>query len=169
MRKWVLFLPLIVFIGLGIVLYKQLGANPKYMPSALIGKPVPDFTLVTLQADKVLDQSSLPKSAYLLNFWATWCPTCEEEHAYLNQLANQGIPIVGIDYKDDQKKAQQWLSIKSNPYQLVLMDELGKFGVDMGVTGAPETFIVNSKGIIVYRYQGAMDDVVWQKIKGYLQ
>ncbi|MGB5997575.1 MAG: DsbE family thiol:disulfide interchange protein [Marinomonas sp.] len=169
MRKLLVFLPFIVFIGLGSVLYKQLGTNPEYMPSALIGKPVPDFRLVSLQTDTVQDQTSLPKQAYLLNFWATWCPTCEMEHAYLRTLAKQGIPIVGIDYKDGKHKAQQWLATKGNPYQWVLTDELGKFGVDMGVTGAPETFVVNSKGIIVYRYQGALDDRVWQEMKGYLK
>jgi len=169
MRKLALFLPLLIFVGLVMAMYKQLGVNPEYMPSALIGKPVPNFTLVSLQTNKVLDPSVLPKRAYLLNFWATWCPTCEMEHAYLTKLAKQGILIVGVDYKDDQAKAQQWLVTKSNPYQTVLMDELGKFGVDMGVTGAPETFVVNSDGIIVYRYQGAMSELVWQKMKGYLK
>lgn len=169
MRKLLWFLPFFVFLGLGVVLYKQLGTNPEYMPSALIGKPVPDFTLVSLATNSVEDQSALPKQAYLLNFWATWCPTCEMEHAYLRELAQQGVSIVGIDYKDDSNKAQQWLATKGNPYQLVVTDELGKFGLDMGVTGAPETFVVNSKGIIVYRHQGDLNSTVWQEMKGYLK
>lgn len=169
MRKVLFFLPLLLFMSLGLMFYKQLGSNPEYMPSALVGQSVPSFQLTSLQSGLTLDTSSLPKQSYLINFWATWCPSCDIEYPFLMTLAKQGVPIVGIDYKDNKTKATQWLKDKGNPYHSVLMDTEGKFGIDMGVTGAPETFVVNSQGVIVYRYQGVMDDAVWSRIKGYLK
>ncbi|SBS32833.1 Thiol:disulfide interchange protein DsbE [Marinomonas spartinae] len=169
MRKVIFFIPLVVFIALGIVFYLQLGKNPEYMPSALVGKPVPAIHLVSLDTDQVVTNVELPKGPYLINFWGTWCPTCAIEHPYLMRLAKKGVPIIGIDYKDGKASAEQWLRNKGNPYKMVLLDELGNFGVNMGVTGAPETFVVNSKGIIVYRHQGALDEAVWKSIQGYMQ
>jgi cytochrome c biogenesis protein CcmG/thiol:disulfide interchange protein DsbE len=87
----------------------------------------------------------------------------------LVELADQGIPILGIDYKDDKSRAEQWLVQKGNPYESVLMDEMGHFGVDMGVTGAPETFVVDGSGVIVYRHQGVINAENWPVIKGYLK
>lgn len=169
MRKLLFFIPLIVVLIMGVVFYKQLGKNPEYMPSALINKPLPTVNLVALKTDKIITNAGLPRGPYLINFWGTWCPSCSIEHPYLMTLANKGVPIIGIDYKDEKAKAEQWLQDKGNPYQMVLLDEMGNFGIDMGVTGAPETFVVNSKGVIVYRHQGVLDAAVWTKIKGYMQ
>ncbi|NLQ16571.1 DsbE family thiol:disulfide interchange protein [Marinomonas sp. M1K-6] len=169
MRKIVLFIPLVVFLLLGSLLYFQLGKDTQYMPSALVGKKLPDFALVSLQNDQVYTQSDLPKTAYLVNFWGTWCPACHLEHPFLMQLAKSGVPIVGINYKDQQALAVQWLAQKGDPYQWVLMDERGHFGVDMGVTGAPETFVVDSAGVVVYRLQGVISAENWPSIKGYMK
>jgi cytochrome c biogenesis protein CcmG/thiol:disulfide interchange protein DsbE len=85
------------------------------------------------------------------------------------ELANSGVPIVGIDYKDEKVLAEQWLEQKGNPYQDILMDEIGNFGVDMGVTGAPETFVVDRSGVVVYRHQGVINAENWPEIKGYMK
>ena len=169
MRKFLLFVPFVLFLVLGVVLYLQLGKDTQYMPSALIGKLLPEFTLVSLQDDQVYTKDDLPKGAYLINFWGTWCPACHVEHPFLMELAESGVPIIGIDYKDQKAPAEQWLEQKGNPYQLVLMDELGNFGVDMGVTGAPETFVVDSSGVVVYRHQGVLNADNWPELKEYMK
>ncbi|GAB3481052.1 DsbE family thiol:disulfide interchange protein [Marinomonas epiphytica] len=168
MAKFMRFVPISVFILVALVLGAQLIQGPSTMTSALIGKPVPSFSLLTLHEQTTYTKSELPKGAYLINFWGTWCPACHIEHPFLMELAEQGVAIIGIDYKDQPKAAQQWLEQKGNPYQVTLMDELGHFGLDMGVTGAPETFVVDANGIIVYRHQGELNLANWQTIKGYL-
>lgn len=169
MRKLLFFMPLAVFLVLGVVFYLQLGKDAQYMPSALVGKKVPDFTLVSLKDDQIYTHQDLPNTPYLINFWGTWCPACHVEHPFLMALANSGVPIIGIDYKDEKAPAEQWLEQKGNPYQVILMDEIGNFGVDMGVTGAPETFVVDRSGVVVYRHQGVINAENWPEIKGYMK
>lgn len=169
MKKLLFFIPLIAFIALGVVFYQQLGKDTEYMPSALVGQPIPEFKLVDMASDSVVSNGAMPDEPYLLNFWATWCPSCSAEHAYLGELAEQGVNIVGIDYKDETPAAKQWLAERGNPYSLVLLDEMGKFGVDMGITGAPETFVVSATGEILYRHQGVVNEEVWQTLKEYMQ
>jgi cytochrome c biogenesis protein CcmG/thiol:disulfide interchange protein DsbE len=169
MRKILLFIPLVLFLVLGAIFYLQLGKNTQYMPSALVGQKVPDFTLVSLETDQLVMQEDLPDSPYLINFWGTWCPACHLEHPFLIELADEGVIIIGIDYKDEKNLAQQWLAQKGNPYANVMMDEIGHFGVDMGVTGAPETFVVDRSGVIVYRHQGVINAQNWPVIKGHLK
>lgn len=169
MRKLLFFIPLVVFLTLGVVFYSQLGKDTQYMPSALVGKKVPEFTLVSLQDDQAYTHKDLPNTPYLINFWGTWCPACHVEHPFLMELANSGVPIIGIDYKDQKDLAVQWLEQKGNPYQAILMDEIGNFGVDMGVTGAPETFVVDRSGVVVYRHQGVINAENWPEIKGYMK
>lgn len=169
MRKTLFFIPFVFFLVLGAIFYLQLGKNTQYMPSALVGQKIPDFKLVSLTTDQLVTQNDLPNRPYLINFWGTWCPACHLEHPFLLELADLGIPILGIDYKDDKSRAEQWLVQKGNPYESVLMDEMGHFGVDMGVTGAPETFVVDGSGVIVYRHQGVINAENWPVIKGYLK
>lgn len=169
MKKIALFLPFLVFALLAGVFFSQLGKDTQYMPSALIGKPLPEFSLVELSSNKVMTKSDLGEGAFLINFWGTWCPACSFEHDYLMKLASEGINIVGIDYKDETQEAIKWLDEKGDPYSYVLLDELGNFGIDMGVTGAPETFVVNAKGHITYRHQGIVNEEVWQIMKEYLR
>ena len=167
------FLPLIIFFLLIVAFFVQLqrnaqGDDPKALESALIGKPVPTKTLVDLfDENKVYGNEIFQQGKpILLNVWATWCPTCYAEHQYLNELAAQGIAIIGLDYKDKTDKAIKWLKDLKNPYQVVLKDEKGAFGLDLGVYGAPETFIVDGKGIINYRHTGDVNANVWeQKLK----
>lgn len=165
-----LYLPLIIFLALVAAFWVQLqrnaqGDDPKALESALVGKPVPAKTLQDLlAADKSYDESLFKQGKpLLLNVWATWCPTCYAEHQYLNQLAKQGVPIIGLDYKDSSAKAVKWLNDLGNPYQVVLKDEKGSFALDLGVYGAPETFIVDGNGVIHYRYAGDVNEKVWQE------
>ncbi|WP_281704026.1 DsbE family thiol:disulfide interchange protein [Aggregatibacter kilianii] len=164
-----LYLPLIIFLALVAAFLLQLqrnaqGDDPKTLESALVGKPVPAKTLPDLLSTKTFDESLFKQGKpLLLNVWATWCPTCYAEHQYLNHLAKQGVPIIGLDYKDNSEKAVKWLHDLGNPYQVVLKDEKGSFALDLGVYGAPETFIVDGKGVIHYRYAGDVNERVWQE------
>ena len=166
MRKLLLFIPLIAFIGLGFFLYKGLYMDPRKLPSALIDRPMPAFELPSLtQLDRNLTQEDLKGDIALVNVWATWCPTCKEEHQYLNELARQGVVIYGINYKDDPVKADQWLKRYLNPYRVVVLDQEGRLGLDLGVYGAPETYIVDKNGTIRYRHVGAVDSKVWSELQ----
>lgn len=164
-----LYLPLIVFLLLIIAFFVQLqrnsqGDDPKALESALIGKPIPAKPLTDLFDAKQHDDSLFKQGKPLLvNVWATWCPTCYAEHQYLNELKQQGIGIIGINYKDNSAKALKWLKDLGNPYQTVIKDEKGAFGLDLGVYGAPETFIVDGNGIIHYRHAGDVNPRVWQE------
>ncbi|MBV4365625.1 DsbE family thiol:disulfide interchange protein [Erwinia sp. BNK-24-b] len=166
--KKTLYIPLVLFLLLAAALMWQLtrnanGDDPSRLESALVGKPVPVFKLESLDhPGKMYDQSVLRDGKpILLNVWATWCPTCHAEHQYLNTLAEQGIRVVGLNYKDDRAKAIGWLNSLGNPYALSLYDGDGMLGLDLGVYGAPETFLIDGKGIIRYRHAGDMNDRVW--------
>lgn len=165
MERLKLFLPLIIFIILGSIFYIMLSDDydPKSLPSALLGKTVPAFELLNLHNETMLTEKDLPKQAYLLNVWATWCITCRVEHPFLNKLKSEGIIIVGLDYKDDKTKAQQWLKDLHDPYAMVLFDKAGSMGLNLGVYGAPETFLVDAKGVIHYKHVGVVNEKVWAK------
>lgn len=170
MTRKVLFIPLGLFLLLAAVLLWQLARNaqgddPTDLESALVGKPVPVFRLESLESPgTIYDQSVLTDGKpMLLNVWATWCPTCRAEHQYLNTLKAQGIRVVGMNYKDDSSKAIRWLNELGNPYALSLFDGNGMLGLDLGVYGAPETFLIDGKGIIRYRHAGDLNDSVWQQ------
>ncbi len=169
MQRLKLFIPLIVFVVLALlflVVQKRIGDgsyDPQALPSALLDKPLPAFGLPDLLTGQQVAADVIRGEVALVNVWATWCPTCHYEHPFLNQLAAQGIVIVGVDYKDEPDKAKQWLADKGNPYRAVVDDRDGRFGLDLGVTGAPETYVVDHRGIVRFRYQGALDERVWSK------
>lgn len=141
------------------------GDDPKKLESVLIGKSVPNFRLQAVKSSEEFVDQNIVKtgSPRLLNVWATWCPTCYAEHEYLTILAEQGVEIVGIDYKDDRTKAIKFLEHYGNPYQAVVFDPKGSLGLDLGVYGAPETFIIDGNGIIHYRHAGDVNASVWEK------
>lgn len=167
MARIKLFIPLIIFALLAALFFpvmKQLERgeyDPQALPSALVGQQMPAFSLPNLGDTAVVTDKDLLGEVYLLNVWATWCMTCRVEHPHLNALAEQGVKIVGLDYKDDTAKAQAWLKKLGNPYTVVIFDEDGKLGLDLGVYGAPETYLVDKQGKIHYKHVGMVDDKVW--------
>jgi len=154
-------LPLLVFFALAGLLFSSLGNDPRLLPSAKIGKTLPDFTLPSLYGDETLTAESISGEVFLLNIWATWCPSCRVEHPVLNELAQEGVNIYGLNYKDDAKGALSYLNQLGNPYKIVIRDDSGDFGLDLGVYGAPETYIVDANNRIVYRHVGVVTKENW--------
>lgn len=170
MKRNFLFIPLAIFLVMVIAFMVQLvrnanGDDPTRLESALIGKPVPVFKLESLDIPgKMFEQSALRDGKpMLINVWATWCPSCRQEHEFMNTLASRGIRIVGLNYKDERSKAIVWLQKLGNPYSLSLYDNNGMLGLDLGVYGAPETFIIDGDGIIRYRHAGEVNEYVWKE------
>jgi cytochrome c biogenesis protein CcmG/thiol:disulfide interchange protein DsbE len=168
MARWLLFIPLILFIGLGIFLYQGLSIDPTELPSALINKPFPDFKISDLkQPDKLLTKADFVGKPALINVWATWCPSCREEHQQLLKMAQEHkIDIIGLNYKDERDLALQWLQTLGDPYRFVIYDKDGMLGLDLGVYGAPETYLLDAKGIVKYRHVGVVTEQDWQKLQG---
>ena len=163
MARLKLFLPLIIFAALAILFWRGLSLNPQEMPSALLNKPVPDFSLPKVAgAGAVVQRADFPAQPLLLNVWATWCIACRVEHPYLNKLAEQGVPIIGVNLKDDDAEAQKWLDKFHNPYLFSIADREGRLALDLGVFGAPETFLVDAEGTIRCKHVGVVDDRIWQ-------
>ncbi len=165
-------LPLGGFVILAGLLAWGLGQDPKLIPSPLIGKPVPKFRLPTLQdPQRTLDQSIFQGKVALLNVWATWCVSCRQEHAFLDRLARRGeVTLYALDYKDERPDALNWLRRLGNPYEEVLFDADGRVGIDWGVYGTPETFVVDREGIIRYKYVGPLDERSWaEKVEPVVQ
>ncbi|TDT39286.1 cytochrome c biogenesis protein CcmG/thiol:disulfide interchange protein DsbE [Halospina denitrificans] len=161
-RLW-LFLPLALAITLGMVLYFGLGQDPSKLDSALVGESVPDFQLPLLQTpEQQVGSEVFSGKVQLLNVWGTWCAACRVEHAQLNKLAEQGVPIVGLNYKDERPAALEWLEQRGNPYSTVIYDPEGSLGFDLGVYGAPETYLIDTEGVVRHRHVGVVDQEVWE-------
>lgn len=160
----ILSLPLAGFVVLLVVLISGLGKDPSLLPSALVNQPLPEFEAARLDDPSVkATPADLTGEIALLNVWATWCPTCRAEHEFLNSLKNRGIAIYGVNYKDERAKALDWLASLGNPYRFSINDSAGQLGIDLGVYGAPETFLLDRNGVIRYRHVGAVNERVWEK------
>ena len=169
MNRLMVWLPLGVFAILVGFFFKGLTLDPTEQPSALIGQPVPAFELPDLNTGQLLSRDMLPKEPFLLNVWASWCITCQVEHPYLTKLSEQ-MPVVGLNYKDTETAAKNWLQKLGDPYALQIFDPTGRLGLDLGVAGAPETFLVDANGVIQLRIQGEVNDRVFaQKIQPILE
>ena len=166
MPRFVLFLPLAIFIVLGFFLWRGLSLDPNALPSALINQPFPAFKLTSLeQPERILSNADFAGKPVLINVWATWCPSCREEHADLLAIARQNkLPLIGINYKDERPAAQQWLNQLGNPYLFNIFDDEGTLGLDLGVYGAPESYLVDAKGIVLYRHVGVITQKVWDEM-----
>jgi cytochrome c biogenesis protein CcmG/thiol:disulfide interchange protein DsbE len=158
MKKKILIFPIILFLLILLAFFYLLiiDRNPSELPSVLINKKVPEFEAKSLLENKnFISPDEFRNETTLVNFFATWCKPCFDEHRYLKKLSNEkGLTIIGINYKDDSKRAIKWLKKLSNPYSNVLLDPNARLGIDWGVYGLPETFIVNSNGVIKYRLVG---------------
>jgi len=154
MLKYIL--PLLLFIVMAIFLAMGLSLNPRDIPSPLINKAAPDFSLPILaEPEKTLSKNELLGKVWLLNVWASWCGSCRQEHPIFNQLAKKNlVTIIGLNYKDEAPNAKQWLSQLGNPYNVSIMDQEGRTGMDYGVYGVPETFVIDKKGVIRYKHTG---------------
>ena len=157
-------IPLVVFGVLVIFFGRGLLLDPQHLPSAKLGKPLPQFRLSVLSDEQeMLTPTTLQGQVSLLNVWASWCTACTNEQLFLLQLAHEGVAIYGLNYKDNTEDAKKWLSQWGNPYRLVGADITGSVAIDLGVYGAPETFLVDKAGIIRYRHVGVLTAVVWQQ------
>lgn len=162
MKRIALFVPLVVFAILSLFLLKGLDRDPTELPSAMVGESFPTFTLPSLSDNQqLLTERDIDSKVVLVNVWATWCFACRIEHPMLNQLAAEGVNIIGLNYKDKNDQALQWLEKKGNPYLFNIVDAQGSLGFDLGVTGAPETYLVDASGTIRYRRVGVVDQRVW--------
>jgi len=162
---WKFLLPFAAFVAL-VVLF-AFGLNPKRdihaLPSPLIGRPAPEFALTdVLDASKVVSNSTLQGQVYILNVWGTWCVACREEHEALLEIAQQHVvPIIGLDWKDERDRAKQWLEQLGNPYQAVAFDHDGRTAIEWGVYGAPETYLVDRQGRVIYKFISPITRQVW--------
>ena len=161
MNRWLI--PLLIFGALLVFLLRGLDLNPREVPSPLIDKPAPAFSAATL-ADpaRSLKREDLRGRVWLLNVWASWCGPCREEHAQLMRLAQRqpAVSIVGLNYKDERAAASQWLQDWGNPYTESLVDPQGQLGLDFGVYGVPETFIIDRDGIVRFKHIGPITPTV---------
>jgi cytochrome c biogenesis protein CcmG/thiol:disulfide interchange protein DsbE len=164
---WKFLLPGALFIVLAV--FFAMGLNPKRdiheLPSPLIGKSAPPFKLPeVLNADKTVSSADLAGQVYVFNVWATWCVACREEHEALLSIAQQKVvPIIGLDWKDERDRARDWLQQLGNPYNAVAFDSEGRTAIDWGVYGAPETYLVDKKGRILFKHIAPMTQEVWDQ------
>ena len=159
-------LPLLAFFALALLLgvgvLMNSGKDTSAIPSPLIGKPAPAFSLPVLgEPARRITNADLQGAPYLLNVWGSWCPACRDEHPVITALAQGGrVKVVGYDYKDEPEDAQRWLEQFGNPYALVIADQDGRAAFDWGIYGAPESFLVDAQGIVRWKFIGPMTDEV---------
>ena len=168
MKKQLLIAPTILFLFILLTLFYLLliERNPSEVPSNLLNKKVPMFeTESLLKNEKFVSSQEFGNEIILVNFFATWCLPCRDEHIYIKRFSNEkGIRVIGINYKDNPDNAIKWLKNLGNPYSDVPLDDNGRIAIDWGVYGIPETFIINSKGIIKYRHVGPITKKIYKKI-----
>ena len=168
MKAWHL-VPAALLAGLVVMFAIGLTRDPSKIPSPLIGRPAPAFDLPVLQGGR-LASASLQGQPVIVNFWASWCTPCLQEHPLLMELARSGVRIVGINYKDEPQAAQQWLDQHGNPFATVAQDRDGRVGLDWGVYGVPESFVLDAGGVIRHKNIGPLTRQAWQdEVSGLLK
>lgn len=162
LKIWFL-IPLIVFFGLVAMLYMRLGKPTEIVTNTALERPVPTFELPLLSdTSRMMTNDNLPDQPFLMNIWGSWCPTCIVEHPFLMQLKERGVTIVGVNYKDDIGNALSYLNQRGDPFSMSIQDSLGQFALDLGLTGAPETFVVDGEGVIRQHIIGEINESNWQ-------
>ena len=166
MKRFLSLTPVLVFIVLVTGLGFSLTNDPRKMPSMLLDKAVPTFALASLDEDgKGFSNSDLTGKVSLLNVFASWCPGCRVEHPVLMRLAEKGaVSIYGLNWKDSLRNGGRWLKANQSPYTRVGYDESGRVGIDLGVTGVPETFVIDRSGRVRYRHAGPLTDEIWHEV-----
>ncbi len=165
-KRLKLFIPGVFFLlMLGLLLF-GLGRDPNQVPSALVNRPLPDFNLPELfDTGRMVSPDDFSGSVAIINVWGSWCPPCHAEHPYLMELSEResDITFIGVNYKErDSQDGRNFILEKGNPFDLIVVDLSGRLGIDLGVTGAPETFIVDSSGMIRYRHVGEINHRIWE-------
>ena len=161
-KIWFL-IPLIVFVGFIIMLYLRLGQPTDIVTNTALERPVPTFELPLLSdTSRIMTNDNLPDKPFLMNIWGSWCPTCIIEHPFLMQLEERGVNLVGVNYKDDIGDALGYLNRGGDPFSMSIQDLSGQFALDLGLTGAPETFVVDGQGIIRQHIVGEINESNWQ-------
>jgi cytochrome c biogenesis protein CcmG/thiol:disulfide interchange protein DsbE len=160
-------IPLFIFLVMAAFLAKGLFMAPKFIPSVLVNKPAPAFSLPSLKnPEQKIDNASMKGKVWLLNVWASWCVSCRAEHEVLLTIARMGIvDIYGLNYKDEARDAHNWLRQLGDPYVANLVDREGRTGIDLGVYGVPESFLIDEAGVIRYKFTGPLHH---EDIKGIL-
>ena len=169
-NRWLrvlLLLPMLMAFGLGVFLYAGLGKDPTKLESSLVGQKLTDFTGESLaDPNRILGRDDILGTPSLINVWATWCPTCKAEHAFLNALvAQEGVRIIGVNYHDQREPAKQWLAELGDPYEFSIYDPQGRLGIELGVVGAPETYLVDANGLIIDKLTGELNERTWADMK----
>lgn len=165
MRRYLLLLPALLFAALAATLGLGLNRDPSILPSQLIGQPIPPLALTPVRAgEPALANNDLKGRVVLLNVFASWCGACRVEHPTLMRLAReQQVALVGLDWKDDTGRCRELLAQTGDPYEKLGADESGRAGIDLGVTGAPETFVIDPAGRVRYRQVGPITEDVWRE------
>lgn len=164
MRRLAFIVPVVVFLAIAAVMAVGLGRDPKILPSMLIGKPLPAFNLPDVRTGtggRGLAASDFQGKPGLINVFASWCVSCRIEHPFLMRLKAEGVSIHGLNWKDKGDAGARWLTQFGDPYDRVGYDPTGRTGINLGVTGAPETFVIDRRGVVRYRYVGPITPEAW--------
>lgn len=162
MKKFII--PIGLFALLGVLLYAGLNLDPREIPSPLVDKPLPTFSLPALDhPSRSLTNTDFQGKVVLINVWASWCVACRQEHPLLMEVARtKQVPLIGLNYKDKREDALRMLQAEGNPYEVSLMDADGRVGIDWGVYAVPETFVIDKAGVIRYKYIGPISAEGWK-------
>ena len=164
MSRLKLLIPVFVFLAMAIMLWRGLYLDPRTLPSVLIDKPLPDFELPRVEDEALITKADLPDEPFLLNVWGSYCLPCLQENPILMAAKEAGVvPIVGVNYKDKLNLARLWMDDNGSPFDFSVMDADGRLGINLGVYGAPETFVVDGNGVIRYKHIGVIDYKAWEQ------
>jgi cytochrome c biogenesis protein CcmG/thiol:disulfide interchange protein DsbE len=164
MNNLKLFLPVIIFMVLAVFMWRGLYMDSRTLPSVLIDRPLPEFQLRSLElGDRLVTTADLPDGPFILNIWGSYCLPCLQENPIFMAAKEQNIiPIIGLNYKDRDEAARDWLELNGNPFELNIIDDTGRYGIDLGVYGAPETFLVDANGVIRFKHIGVINYRIWE-------
>jgi len=158
-------IPLILFVVIAVFLYFSLNTTSSKLPSPLLGKMFPNIEAKDFYSDEsVLLTNLFSEKMSLVNVWASWCVTCRQEHQMMMKIANnKDLQLIGINYKDTRIDGERYLEMMGNPFDVIFFDPIGRIGLELGVYATPETFLVDQRGVILYKHIGAIDSKVWEE------
>jgi cytochrome c biogenesis protein CcmG/thiol:disulfide interchange protein DsbE len=164
MNNLKLYIPVIIFVVMAAFMWRGLYLDSRTLPSVLLDRPLPEFELRTLElGDQLATVADLPDEPFILNIWGSYCLPCLQENPiFMAARAQDLVPIIGVNYKDRDDAARNWLDINGNPFSLNIVDDTGRYGIDLGVYGAPETFIVDAQGVIRHKHIGTINYRTWE-------